>query len=435
MVDPPGRPIVAGTGSIFSNISIFWDRLLRQYAVSARSYIRDTGDFLDKISGITLPDGCLMASFDVTSLYTSIDHTRGVSAVRRQLSGSEYSLDCQDFIVQLLDLVLKNNYFLFMESFLLQLRGTAMGSNVAPTYANVFMAVLEEDLVYVSHHFSHVLGWWRYIDDVFLIWNGDSTSLESFHNFKLDPEIAFTLTYSDTHVQFLDTTVSVVGDKLSTDIFTKPTDCNTLLHYNSCHPRSTIDSLPYSQLLRVKRVVQDAEMLPTRYAQMVRKFRERGYPHQVIDKHLNKVRGTQQVLPGITHNKVERIPFISTYLEQSGIVAKIIRKHWSILKSNLLNIAAFTVPPLFSYKRTTNFRDKLVRADIPAKGLIQTYIGPRRKGCYPCLGCVNCSYMIKGDRFIHPVTGTHYDIGHYLTCDSSYVVYVLSCMLGRPHVT
>lgn len=38
-------------------------------------------------------------------------------------------------------------------------------------YAILYVALLEEMFVYVSH--GDVLMWWRYIDDIFLIWTGD----------------------------------------------------------------------------------------------------------------------------------------------------------------------------------------------------------------------------------------------------------------------
>ncbi|CAJ0921418.1 unnamed protein product, partial [Ranitomeya imitator] len=91
------------------------------------------------------------------------------------------------------------------------LNPTAMGANMAPAYANIVMSVLEEDLVYVSHHFSYVAAWRRYIDDVFLIWIGTKDSLLEFHEYlnTIDETIKFTLVYSDTSIQFLDVNVQM----------------------------------------------------------------------------------------------------------------------------------------------------------------------------------------------------------------------------------
>lgn len=111
-----------------------------------------------------------MVSFDVVSLYTSINHSRGIEAVRRALQGSHYSAEGREFLLTLLTLNLTQNYFVFEKSLFMQIRGTVMGANVSPIYVNIFVADLEESSIYISHQFSWVLRWWRYIDDIFLLW-------------------------------------------------------------------------------------------------------------------------------------------------------------------------------------------------------------------------------------------------------------------------
>ncbi|CAJ0948182.1 unnamed protein product [Ranitomeya imitator] len=181
LVHPLGRPIVSGCGSIFSNIGIFLDKILNPIAGCAESFVRDTTDFLEKISGIEVFGEVILASFDVTSLYTLIDHAQGLAAVNKKLLTTHHSSEARSFVIQLLELVLTRNHFLFGDTFNLQLRGTAMGVNMAPAYANIVMNVIEEDFVYVSHHFGQVAAWWRYIDDVFLVWTGRVESLLTFH--------------------------------------------------------------------------------------------------------------------------------------------------------------------------------------------------------------------------------------------------------------
>lgn len=56
-------------------------------------------------------------------------------------------------------LILTRNYFMFEDKFYLQCHGTTMGANVAPTFANIFVATLEEGMIYTSHHVCKVLKW------------------------------------------------------------------------------------------------------------------------------------------------------------------------------------------------------------------------------------------------------------------------------------
>lgn len=79
-----------------------------------------------------------MAMYDVTRLYTSIDHTRGLEAVRRRMAETDWSLEAKEFILTLLEVNLTCNYF--NNNFYMQVRGTAMGTDVAPVYANICVA-------------------------------------------------------------------------------------------------------------------------------------------------------------------------------------------------------------------------------------------------------------------------------------------------------
>jgi hypothetical protein len=47
----------------------------------------------------------------------------------------------------MLELILENNYFEFNDKYYLQTHATAMGTTMVVSYANIFMAVLEEEIL------------------------------------------------------------------------------------------------------------------------------------------------------------------------------------------------------------------------------------------------------------------------------------------------
>ncbi|XP_075684661.1 uncharacterized protein LOC142652871 isoform X2 [Rhinoderma darwinii] len=422
LTDPPGRPIVSGSDSIFCHIAIFLDKVLRVYALEAESFIRDTSDFLCKLRNGTLPsDTCItLVSFDVTSLYTVIDHTKGALVVQNFLKTSDYTSECPKFVLQLLNVILRHNYFLFCDNFFYQIQGTAMGSNMAPTYANMYMRFIEETLIYTFSHFLHVFTWWRYIDDVFLLWTGNLTELQDFYTYinEIDETVKFTMVYSDTKIQFLDVLITLEGQNFITELYTKPTDCNNLLEFHSNHPRKMVRSLPISQLMRVKRIVSDTETSQRSIDTMINKFKTRGYPRRLLKEHRQKIQHVERdtlLTQQTPKNRQERIQFISTYSDESGQIADIIRRHWPMLGNCLQNIPKFTNPPLFSYCRPTNLRDTLVKADLgPQRVSRQTFLKQLKLGCFPCLKCVNCRLINKGPTLVHPTTNKSYDIRHFL---------------------
>ena len=69
--------------------------------------------------------------------------------------------------MQSTEFILKHNYFNFGNQNFLQLKGTAMGTKMAPQYANIFMSNLEENFLQNTH--NKPLIYLRYIDDIFLL--------------------------------------------------------------------------------------------------------------------------------------------------------------------------------------------------------------------------------------------------------------------------
>ena len=80
-------------------------------------------------------------------------------------------------VKEILSTVLNKNTFTFNNEHFLQIHGTAMGSPMAPTYANIFMAVLERELLKKAPNNLVPIEWIRFIDDIFAIWTHDTEKL------------------------------------------------------------------------------------------------------------------------------------------------------------------------------------------------------------------------------------------------------------------
>ena len=103
----------------------------------------------------------------------------------------------------LLDIVLKQNYFQFSDKMYHQVQGTAMGTKMAPSYANIFMAELEEQLL-ANYPIEPAL-WKRFIDDILCIWPGPTSEFKKFLKYlnEAHPTIKFTSEYSNTNVNLI----------------------------------------------------------------------------------------------------------------------------------------------------------------------------------------------------------------------------------------
>ena len=167
------------------------------------SYIRDSKHFLQLLESLPpQPGNAILVTADVTSLYTNIPHEEGIESVLHYMMLHANTLPPDGLsphtIGILLETILKNNKLSFMDKHFLQLVGTAMGTKVAPPYANLFMGRHEET---IREAFIWAIPFWkRFIDDIFLIFLGTTEQLQSLKDFmnNLHPTIKFTF---DTLVQ------------------------------------------------------------------------------------------------------------------------------------------------------------------------------------------------------------------------------------------
>ena len=144
----PGRPIVSANGHPTEKISEFVDLHLQPHVQNLPSYLQDTTDFLRKQDAMgPLPPETLLVSMDVTSLYTNIPHEDGIKACEEVWETRTVKDPPTQILIKLLTLVLKCNNFEFNGKHYLQIQGTAMGTKMAPSYANIFMGRLEKQLL------------------------------------------------------------------------------------------------------------------------------------------------------------------------------------------------------------------------------------------------------------------------------------------------
>ena len=98
--------------------------------------------------------------------------------------------------------------------------------------------------------FLHVMYFWeRFIDDVFFIFLGSHSQLNSLMTFmnRISAIIKYTFNYAEQTVTFLDVQIYLSKTrKRKMKLYRKPTDCMTLLLFHSHHPLSSKGGIIYS---------------------------------------------------------------------------------------------------------------------------------------------------------------------------------------------
>ena len=108
---------------------------------------------------------------------------------------------------------------------------------------------------------------------------------------------------SKTEINFLDTTVFKVDNKLQTKVYAKPTNRQSYLHSKSKHPNSTKKSIAYSLALRFNKICYNRSDLHNNCKRLFNTLTKRG---------CNKTDTTTQINRAITTSRNELINKIKT---------------------------------------------------------------------------------------------------------------------------
>ena len=136
-----------------------------------------------------------------------------------------------------------------------------MGTRVAPTYANLFMAKLEKFMLEncPQNLKKFLFCWKRSIDVILLIFCGSYEELDKFHEYlnSVHPTMKFDEYEHDREnnsCNFLDLNIKIEKDKIITDLYRKETSKPSALSPSSSHPKHITGNIVYSLAFRLFRM-------------------------------------------------------------------------------------------------------------------------------------------------------------------------------------
>ena len=275
------------------------------------------------------------------------------------------------------------------------------------------------------------LTWLRYIDDIFIVWTHGRDLLNKFLDLanSFHPTIKFSSYSSSEQVPFLDVMVSLEDGFLQTDLYSKPTDTFSYLHWTSCHPFHTRKSIPYSLAFRLVRLCSSAKRLSVRLSEMTEHLISRGFPKKHIDSAIQKAcqsSRTQALKRKNPLKKQNRIPFVVTYNPALPNIASILHTFFPILQTSDSCKEAIPNVPMVSFRKPKNLRNILVRASTSPN----TTHRSKEAGFEPCSTsrCKTCQHTTKTNSFMSHANNKRFDLYHFLSCYSFNLIYLITCL-------
>ena len=476
------RPIVSGCSGPTEKISAYVDRILQPIVKLTTSYLRDSSAFIHYLETTRFPKNVILVTIDVSALYTSIPQREGIQAcVEAAREHYPNEPDVPNIVSTFLQYILQANVFEFDRKIFLQKHGTAMGTKVAPCFANLFMSGLESVFLEKESRFlPEPLRWKRYIDDIWLTWPYGEESLLAFLNRlnKFNKHIKFTWDYSTQEAVYLDVKV-FKGERfarsgiLDTQTYFKPTNAFTYVHASSAHHPSVFKGLVKGEATRYLRTTSSKETYEETLAKFKQRLVDRDYNPRMIDDILKTMpfdkrpEMLEKIAKDLTATELEgevesntttpSTQPIEKRFKNAPLVFPTVYTRWFPKIRDKLGIywectmgrdptlkRIFPKFPIMAYKRASNLAQQIVKAKLPKPEIFPGPDPPRtdeypsqirvpRTGlkprCHPCntAQCGVCPILNVTSGVVSTSTKRSYPISTDLTCKSTNVIYVLQC--------
>ena len=236
----PLRPILSSISNYSYKVAKFFIPLLNP--ISSGAYmVRDSFSFVKEILSLDLnTSGVVMASFDVTSLFTNIPLEETIEIICNRLfyNTVRYHGLTQSELRKLLCFAVKNCHFLLDGKLYHQIDGVAMGSPLGPLFANIFLSFHESDWLNSRPTEFKPLLYRRYVDDCFLIFHStDHVPQFLYYLNRKHPNIKFTCELeSNSTLPFLDINITRRNGQFETSVYRKPTFTGLFTNFHSFIP-------------------------------------------------------------------------------------------------------------------------------------------------------------------------------------------------------
>lgn len=375
------RPIISSINSPNTGFAVFIrDVLTQAYDRTNPYYVSDSFHFAEMANNFEIPQGHVLVSWDVVSLFTNITVELTIRSV--EYYWPQIQPHCPvplPTFIEMIKFVFDTTVFTYNGIIYKQKDGAPMGSLVPPIFAQYVMdmalAVCFPKLPF------RIIFCKKFVDDVIALIPAEhgTTALNVLNSY--DPRIQFTVEEEVLQsVPFLDTRVVRVDTRLMVDWYQKPMSSGRYLHYLSYHPLKVKINFIINMKSRVSKICHPT-FLDKNLKLLHRLLTSNGYPQGMIRRILyNTPMATeQQGRPtepvDQTISSEPRKTFI-TLPHVEGLVHEISR----LLPTETCKTAVRNVKPLRKIFTKMKDRDEVeemsdVVYQIPCSNCDQVYIG------------------------------------------------------------
>ena len=307
----PVRPIVSSLNSIVQGGEEYLLPILKKfnckYSLSSTKEFREY--FLKNRTNFYRPRSEII-SFDVKSLFPSVDIDYTAKFIIEEIykNPKEFFEPCiresdskrvlfppkhifEKFFYGVLK---KFTAFKTPSGFYRQKYGVSMGSKISPVLSDIFMSLIERNIVDPLIETDKILGYRRYVDDIFIVLHNRDDRKNIFEIFNTAHHgLTFTMDLPVSgKLNFLDTSIYFDKNLHRWEIcqYTKDIKSRVIQNYNSISPFSTRNGTLVGEIYRARNCTSSDENLELALVDLTDKFISNGYPRKLIKDKIKEVK-------------------------------------------------------------------------------------------------------------------------------------------------
>ena len=436
------RPICGGPQAVTQGASKLLEKILSPLVKYQRSYVKDEWSFVRKFPHF-VNRNCNLISCDIISLYTSIPTDLGLKALKFWIEKFRHTINTRfstQFILELSEFVLSNNYFIFNNEMYYQITGVSMGTIFAPPYACLTVGFLEETELFpkllpskydpVTCEFI-IENFFRFMDDGNTLLPKDIIEDEFLHLLNsMHPNIQFTIGKPDIirengiciqKLVFLSLILHLDSNGNTwTNVFYKETNTHEYLRYDSHHPEHVKKNIPYVLAKRIIVFTSKDDVMNQNLIDLKKWLIKCGYPTKVIEQGVKNAL-LQGPAPKKTDAKI--IPLISTFSSnlENKLVIEVTKQLIKNSKNERINQAFKEIQLIQAFRQPKNLLRTLTNSSFNLQN--------NNPGTYKCIDkrCKICKlYLREGNTFLMS-NGKEWHVKCFSNCNSHNVIYYLVC--------
>jgi hypothetical protein len=369
------RPIVSNNQHPTENLSKWISTILNPTSKKTQSHLENSYELCEIIKKINKEkeekEKWSILTADIENLYTNIPHREGTNACIKALYNddkNQLKLKDTNAMKALINNALCNNIFEFNDQHFTQINGTAMGTSMAPAYANIYLAEKEKEWLKKKEKEKTIILFKRYLDDILIIHNITKEQeiqelqkeLENIYlPLKLNIETGKKLPFLDLELEVNEL------NQIQYNLYKKPLNSKEIIPYNSCHSDACKQGTIIGEYKRIKALNSKSITRKKEEIKLLDKCLKQNYPYKDIIKAKKKAMKEKR-----TDNEQDKTYITLTYNYQTKYIEEKIKEMILKAKRKQENKEKRKIPniKIIIAKRTQpNLKKILTRAKIKIK--------------------------------------------------------------------